>query len=64
MNKVVIKIIRELPTEKANSKSKRPVGTGKSNTIRIPTIEHANAISAYLEKFLNTSNIMSKVILL
>jgi hypothetical protein len=61
MNKVVIKMIRELPTEKASSKSKRAVGTGKSNTIRIPTIEQAKAISAYFENFFNLSNITSSL---
>lgn len=58
INKVVIKIIKELPTEKANKKSSKPVGIGKSNTIRIPTIEQANAISLYLENFLKISNIL------
>jgi hypothetical protein len=58
MNNVDIKIIKEMLTEKASRKSSNGVGIGKSITIRMPIIAHAKAISPYLEKLLNASNIL------
>jgi hypothetical protein len=43
MNKVVIRITKDIPIDKANKKSSNPVGIGKSKTIRIPIIAEARA---------------------
>ena len=42
---VVIKIMIDEAIEKASRKSRSPVGIGNSSTIKMPTMQHANAIS-------------------